>query len=65
MCFFYPTEGNQRSGTQNSNLFAMAMRDSDVIATVPGVPEPETYALILLGLAGVAFATKRRARGLS
>ena len=32
--FFYPTGGNQRSGTQNSKLFAMAARDGDVIATV-------------------------------
>ncbi len=27
---------------------------------VPGIPEPSTYALMALGLAGLAFATRRR-----
>lgn len=40
----------------NTYPLAMAVRDGDVLA----VPEPETYALMLAGLAGVAFAAKRR-----
>lgn len=32
----------------------------DIAALTPPVPEPETYALMLVGLAGVAFMARRR-----
>lgn len=35
---------------------------ADVIPPVPGVPEPQTYALLLVGLGVVAAATRRRQR---
>jgi hypothetical protein len=41
-----------------SNLYAMAVRPGDVL--VPAVPEPETYALMLAGLAVVGAAARRR-----
>lgn len=31
-------------------------------AVVPGVPEPETYAMMVAGLAAVAFVVRRRRR---
>lgn len=59
--FFWFALGYQGVGSKEGNgMYALAVRDGDVI--VPGVLEPETYALMLLGLAGVAFATKHRAR---
>jgi PEP-CTERM motif len=36
----------------------MAVRDGDIAA----IPEPETYALMLVGLAGLALATRRPRR---
>lgn len=36
--------------------FAMAVRPGDV----PGIPEPQTYALMLLGLGSLVLASKRR-----
>jgi hypothetical protein len=45
--------------TQKINgMSAMAVRPGDV----PVVPEPETYDLMLAGLAGLALATRRRQR---
>lgn len=43
---------------QYYQLLAMAVRPGDVVP----VPEPETYALMLAGLAGLALATRRRPR---
>ncbi|MGK2898806.1 MAG: PEP-CTERM sorting domain-containing protein [Burkholderiaceae bacterium] len=62
--FFFDLPSGSQGSAGNINLYdAMAVREGDVPSTVPGVPEPETYALMLLGLAGVAFAaTGRRAR---
>jgi hypothetical protein len=53
--------GNQ-DGADKSNWFhAVAVRPGDV-AAVSAVPEPETYALMLMGLAALAVAAKRRPR---
>jgi hypothetical protein len=35
---------------------------ADVGSTTPGVPEPSTWALMLLGVAGLSFAGYRKAR---
>jgi hypothetical protein len=32
-----------------------------VLSSVPEVPEPETYAMLALGLLGVGFAVRRQA----
>ena len=52
---------NGWQGTQNqlnSQIYAWAVRDGDVIAT--SVPEPETYAMMLAGLGLVGFMARRR-----
>jgi hypothetical protein len=34
--------------------------DTDVPGIVPGIPEPETYALMLAGLGLLGYASRRR-----
>jgi len=38
----------------------VADKPIDEVAITPGIPEPQTYALMLAGLAAVAFAARRR-----
>ncbi|MEP7302735.1 MAG: choice-of-anchor K domain-containing protein [Caldimonas sp.] len=42
---------------------ATASADLYAIVTTQAIPEPETYALLLAGLAAVSVATRRRRRG--
>ena len=55
---FRTGEGYQGGDDRSNPYYAMTVRDGDV----PSIPEPETYALMLAGLAGLAMATRRRAR---
>jgi hypothetical protein len=55
---FSTAYGQQGDVGKASSLFAMAVRPGDVL--VPAVPEPETYALMLAGLAVVGAAARRR-----
>lgn len=56
---------------ENVGAFATANLSNDVfvgsyehgVAPVPPIPEPSTYALLALGLAGIAVATRRRRLG--
>jgi PEP-CTERM motif len=49
----------QSHGRQNFENYALAVRPGDVSAPIP---EPQTLALMLLGLGAVALAARRRAR---
>ena len=44
---------------QGSSFFAVALRPGDVVAAVP---EPQTYALMLMGLGALLLAQRRRPR---
>ncbi len=48
--------GDQISGSQVSPMFAVAVRPGDIAA----VPEPQTYALMLLGVGALLLAKRRR-----
>jgi hypothetical protein len=50
--------GNAYPNYKGNSLYALAVRPGDVL--VPAVPEPETYALMLAGLAVVGAAARRR-----
>ena len=52
--------GFQRDYSQSDNLYAWAVRPGDV----PLVPEPETYAMLLAGLALMGTVSRRR-RGIA
>ena len=52
-------QGDQDFAGKTNALFAMAVRPGDVLAAIP---EPETYALMLAGLAGLGFVARRRRR---
>jgi hypothetical protein len=51
-------DGFQDVGSKFFQMSAMAVRDGDVL--VSAIPEPETYALMLAGLAVVGAAARRR-----
>jgi len=50
------------TGVQHAQVYGMTLTQSDAFTQVVAlpVPEPETYALMLAGLAGVAFVARRR-----
>jgi hypothetical protein len=56
---FFAANGAQNFNLQNLQLFAVAVRPGDVAAPVP---EPETYAMMLLGLGALMVAVRRRPR---
>lgn len=55
--FFNMLGGAQSGNAKTGSLYALAVLDGDVLAPVP---EPETYALMLAGLAVVGAAARRR-----
>lgn len=54
--YFYTYNGQQNFFSKTSLAYAVAVRAGDVVATVP---EPQTLALVLLGL-GAVVATRKR-----
>ena len=54
--YFGTFGGNQDYGGKVDGLYAMAVRPGDVAA----VPEPQTYAMLLLGLGAVLLVVRRR-----
>jgi hypothetical protein len=57
--FFYPNAGRQGIDDKNFAVSAVAVRPGDVAAPVP---EPQTYAMLLLGLGVLTVAGRRRPR---
>lgn len=53
---FYMLDGLQYTGPKVYTSYAWALRDGDVAA----VPEPETYAMMVVGLALLGAVTRRR-----
>jgi hypothetical protein len=52
-----------RSGGTNAESFTNAFiagKVEEIVTQVPGIPEPETYALMLAGLGAVGWAARRR-----
>lgn len=54
---FDTADGPQAIGAQSGDFYAVAVRPGDVAAAVP---EPQSYALLLLGISGVLEAVRRR-----
>lgn len=54
--FFFFSTGDQDESYKDLDFYAWAVRDGDVAA----VPEPETYAMFLVGLGLVSAATRWR-----
>jgi hypothetical protein len=62
---FSTLSGSQLQGdVANLSFFSMAVRPGDVTA-IAAIPEPETYALMLGGLAALALVQRRRKSGAS
>jgi hypothetical protein len=57
--YFNTRYGLQKGGYKSEFYYAVAVRDGNVPVTSP-IPEPETYALMLAGLAVVGAAAKLR-----
>jgi len=55
------SEGQQAGASVGADIDAVGAISS-VVAPPPAIPEPETYALMLAGLAAVAVAARRRRR---
>jgi PEP-CTERM motif len=56
---FNTISGNQNLDNQGFPLFAVAVRPGDVAAAIP---EPQTYALMLMGVGVVLLAQRKRTR---
>jgi hypothetical protein len=56
---FNASIGFQGIGSQAVPFFAVAVRPGD-LAAVAAVPEPETYAMMLVGLGALTLVVKRR-----
>jgi len=57
-----------RAGGINAESFTKAFvagKIDEIITQVPGIPEPETYALMLAGLGAVGWVARRRKAGAS
>ena len=57
--YFYNAIGGQYGHNETDDFYAMAVRDGDVTTAVP---EPETYVLMLGGLAAMVLAIRRKRR---
>ena len=57
--YFHTYDGFQNVDSQYHALYAMAVRPGDVAAAIP---EPQTYALMLMGLGALMVAVRRRPR---
>jgi len=57
--YFNTGIGTQFAAYKSDQLYALAVRTGDVMAPVP---EPETYAMLLLGLGVVGAISRRRSR---
>ena len=57
--YFQPSTGEQGIFGRGVGLYAVAVRPGDVTAAVP---EPQTYAMMLLGISALMVAVRRRSR---
>jgi len=62
--YFYTGIGQQGPGYKLNQFYALAVRSGDVGVVVSSVPEPETYAMMLAGLAMVGALSRRRSRAM-
>jgi hypothetical protein len=58
--FFSTSDGLQDGDVKGNALYAVAVRPGDV--AVSSVPEPQAYAMMLLGLGALTVAVRRRPR---